>query len=84
LTRKKAPQNDLAQTLKKHWIISEAAQSSSLTTAGFSTALPRIYLPLRVTVLSDGSKATIQIMKQTGKGGWEKLLISHIGLNTDN
>jgi hypothetical protein len=84
LTRKKGLQNDLAQTLKKPWIILEAAQSSSLTTGGFSTALLHIYLLLRVIVLSDGSKAIIQIMKQTGKRGWEKKPINHIGLNTDS
>ncbi len=82
LTRKKAPQNDLAQTLKKPWIISEAAQSSSHTTAGSSTVSPHTFLPLRVIALSGGSKAIIQIMKQTGKRDWEKRPISHIGLNT--
>jgi hypothetical protein len=51
--------------------------------AGFSIALPPIFLLLRETALSCGLKAIIQIMKQTEKRGLERPLNSPIGSNTD-
>jgi sulfate-transporting ATPase len=64
---------------KKRWRISRAAPLSSRTTAGSSTASPRIFSRSRATATSNGLKEIMKTTKKTANAALVSMPISHTG-----